>query len=170
MKTEIAKNQTVEDYHSDLIYLVDDEPVMTQLLNHYLTSEGFTNVQQLCDGVEVVEALRTSPPDLLITDLRMPDVSGKYLIHLIENDDAFQTIPVIVISGEEDPDIAAETIRAGAAGFLPKPLDPEALLSCVKQACTQRRRLDGLSQHRKNAMREKSREVKESQLREIAGR
>lgn len=136
---------------NELVYVIDDEPVITQLIAHYFAEDGFKNVAQLNEAVEIMDTLESRAPDLLVMDLMMPDVSGRFLMHKIENDPKFESVPIIVVSAEKDPGVAEETLHAGALDFLCKPVDPIALLRKAKRALANKRQLDGLEKKTKIA-------------------
>ena len=109
-----------------LILVVDDSPTVLLVVWHALTDEGY-DVVTAADGqgaISVVLGLRT-PPDLVITDLRMPIVPGEVLAAWLTQNDP--QVPVIFISGfPEDPDI----ILPGP--LLEKPFTPAALCQVAR--------------------------------------
>ena len=127
----------------NLIYIIDDEPVMTRLIAHYFAQEGYRNVRQLNEAVEIMEALKSCPPDLLVMDLAMPDISGRFLMHMIESDPNFKCVPIIVVSAAQESGVADEILKAGAMEFMAKPVDPVALMDKVKRAFSKKQQLDG---------------------------
>lgn len=79
------------------VLLVDDEPILNETLSAVLKSCGFV-CRSAGDGFEALRLLRETPPDILISDLRMPNMSGFELLAIIRR--RFPQIAVIVISGE----------------------------------------------------------------------
>ena len=79
------------------ILVVDDEPVILETMTAILESEGFV-VRTAEDGFAALLALRQTPPDIIISDLRMPNMSGFELLSVVRR--RFPHIPIIAISGE----------------------------------------------------------------------
>jgi CheY-like chemotaxis protein len=97
------------------VLIVDDEPRLRELGRHVLESQGY---EVLCaeDGFEALAALKQSLPDMIISDLQMPNMSGFEFLSVVRQ--RFPAIPVIVISGEFAGLSVPETVLADA--FFPK--------------------------------------------------
>jgi DNA-binding NtrC family response regulator len=111
------------------ILIVDDEEVMREFL-----SEVFAPYEPLSakDGEEALEVLRANPVAIVITDLKMPQMSGLELLrHAKEMN---QEIKVIVVTGYASLETASECIRAGAADFLKKPFSIAQIREAVARA------------------------------------
>jgi DNA-binding NtrC family response regulator len=115
------------------VLVVDDDAAMLRALERVLKSEGAT-VLCAAEAEEAVELLvqRHKAVDLVITDLRMPFVTGMTLLYAIH--EIFPALPVIVLTAFGSPDVKAECLRQGAAAFLEKPLDSPQLLDAVQRA------------------------------------
>jgi DNA-binding response OmpR family regulator len=109
------------------ILLVDDEPSIRTVLKAVLESQGFS-VSTAEDGFVALRSIRASLPDLLISDLRMPNMNGFELLAVVR--EKFPTIPVIAISGE----FVGEQVRGVLADvFLQKgSYSPQELLTTVE--------------------------------------
>ena len=112
------------------ILIIDDDVRMLRALDKVLTGEGalVTCVEWAGDAVEVLTSRRKNI-DLVITDLRMPFISGMtalYSIHRI-----FPKLPVIVLTAFGSPEVKTECFRQGASAFLEKPLDTTQLLDVL---------------------------------------
>ena len=92
------------------VLLVDDEPLIRKLISGYLLAAGYV-VKTAVDGLDALGKLRAGLPDLIISDLNMPRMSGMELLHIVRN--RFPQIPVIVISGKA-PDEMPEGLAADA--------------------------------------------------------
>ena len=156
---------------TELIYVVDDEPIMTQLISSHLRSGGYSCVQTFNDAIKTIDALHTKPPELLITDLLMPEMSGRVLMHLVESDPELASIPMLVASVQSRDDQIEEIMELGAVGFVGKPVDREALLDQVDHLLEQQQRMNELSKsayselERIRHVRAQSRRMIEAQLR-----
>ncbi|MBZ5668598.1 MAG: response regulator [Acidobacteriia bacterium] len=92
---------------SDRVLLVDDEPLVRRLISGYLVAAGYV-VRVAVDGLDALGKLREGLPDLIISDLNMPRMSGFELLDVVRQ--RFPQIPVIVISG-----VAADEMPEGVA-------------------------------------------------------
>ena len=106
----------------DRVLLVDDEPLIRRLISEYLVAAGYV-VRVAVDGLDVLDKLRAGLPDLIITDLNMPRMSGIELLAVVRK--RFPQIPVIVISAADADELPRE-VRADAyiqkSGFGFEPL------------------------------------------------
>lgn len=110
------------------VLIVDDEPEICRMLSRALERAGY-NTLQANSGMEALVLIQEHSIDLLITDVRMPGISGLDLIkqtHEIE-----PRIPIVVISGYGTLDTAIESIRRGAFFFINKPFDTANILDVV---------------------------------------
>jgi two-component system response regulator HydG len=106
------------------ILLVDDEAAARSALKTLLESEGY-RVDTAADGQAALERLAELPPDLIVTDLDMPIMNGMQL--LLELRERAATIPVIVVTSAAELGSAVAAMRAGAADYITKPVDFDAL-------------------------------------------
>ena len=112
------------------ILVVDDDELALETLVELLSMTGYS-VETATEGRAGVEIFRNELSDLVITDIRMPHVDGlEMLLQVREIDDI---VPVIVVTGHGDLDNAIGALRKGAYDFLQKPINPDILLSTVRQ-------------------------------------
>ncbi len=110
------------------IAIVEDDPIMGESLMQRLTLEGYEAVWWQT-GAEALQALRLHRPDLMVCDIRLPDMSGEDVFR-----DALPEIvssPVLFITGFGDIDQAVRLIRAGADDYLTKPFDMDDFLGRI---------------------------------------
>ncbi len=119
------------------ILVVDDDPVITGLLQATLEQDGHAIVA-LTSAREAVERVARDDFDLVLTDLAMPDLSGLELCQRVLG--ARPETPVILLTGHATVQTAIEAMRAGAYDFVTKPVDSDLLRIVVARA-TQKRRL-----------------------------
>ena len=118
------------------VLVVDDEPSMREMLSIMLKREGYDVVLADC-GKAAVEILRHRPVDLLISDIKMPGMSGVDVLRAAKQiDDA---IVGIMITAFKSTESAVEALRLGAHDYLDKPFDIELLKKKVRHALEQRR-------------------------------
>lgn len=115
---------------SSTILVVDDAPDTLEVMQRNLTSQGYAVLS--APGVpEAIQILDNSPVDLVITDLKMPKVSGLELVrHIREN---FRDTEVMMITGYATIDGAVQAVKTGADEYLSKPFTDEELLAAVRR-------------------------------------
>ncbi|MDO5422709.1 MAG: response regulator [Eubacteriales bacterium] len=118
------------------VLIVEDEPPIGRFVKKLVEeTEGFTVAQVCCTGEEGCEFLRPEPPDVLITDIRLPGMSGLELIRKAR--EYSREMFCIVISGYKMFEYAKEALEMEAAAYILKPIDPEELrrnLDAVREA------------------------------------
>lgn len=117
------------------VLVVDDEPEMCDLLRKVLEKEGY-RVSVAADGREAARALPDPRPDLVITDLLMPDVGGLDLLTEIRR--THPDLPVIIVTAFGDWHTYSRALELGAAAFISKPLKMAELVAAVHAALAQR--------------------------------
>jgi diguanylate cyclase (GGDEF)-like protein/PAS domain S-box-containing protein len=120
-----------------LLTIDDEEPVRSSVAA-FFEDCGFT-VLQACDGREGIEIIRTLHPDVIITDLRMPNVDGMEVVDEVKRFD--DNLPVIVLSGTGLLSDAIDALRRGAWDYLAKPVADLVELELVVARCVERARL-----------------------------
>ncbi|OEC32773.1 Serine phosphatase RsbU, regulator of sigma subunit [Pseudomonas cuatrocienegasensis] len=110
---------------SATLLIIDDDDVVRASLAAYLEDSGFT-VLQASNGLQGLEVFNSQQPDLVVCDLRMPQVDGLELIRRINA--LGVSVPIIVVSGAGVMTDAVEALRLGAADYLIKPLEDLAVL------------------------------------------
>jgi signal transduction histidine kinase len=118
------------------VLLVDDERQILTILQESLTSSGF-RVRIAESGEMAVEAMKESPPDVMVVDLRMPGMNGLEL--MTEAQDHMPSGPMIVLTGYSDTKSAVDALRLGAYDYLTKPVDMERLVQTLRNAAEHRR-------------------------------
>lgn len=124
------------DFHSRSILIVDDDATISDSLAVALDRQGF-QTSTAASGREGLKLARQTRPDLVILDLRLPDVDGFTVCQKLVDDPRTCTIPVILLSAMERPDIIRRSRAAGGQYFVRKPYDPNALLVLIEQALGQ---------------------------------
>jgi two-component system response regulator FixJ len=114
-----------------VIHIIDDDEAIRDSLAFLLDTAGLQT--QTYESAEAfLAALGGLAPGCVVTDLRMPGLSGLALVQRLR--DLEMTIPVIVITGHGDVALAVEAMKAGVCDFLEKPFDDQAILSALKLA------------------------------------
>ncbi len=116
-----------------LILIVDDSLFERTVMRAILEEAGYT-VREAQSGLEALEAAREKPPQLLITDVLMPQMDGFDLTRRLRAQN--HATPVAMVTGLEDPLVILQGLDAGADGFLPKPYSHEQLKGLVASFLT----------------------------------
>ncbi len=113
------------------ILIVDDDPGQRSLLTSFLQSQGF-ETETVDSGKRALETLRSGKFDMMISDVRMPGLSGLETLRLARKEHA--TLPVLLVTAFTDVRDAVSAMRDGALNYLAKPIDLDELLVSVQQA------------------------------------
>ena len=117
------------------ILVADDEVNIRRGLAMGLTDEGY-NVYEAGNGLEALKIIASKEVDLVITDLKMPEMTGEELLkHITAN---YKNIPVIILTGHGTIETAVETMHNGAYDFMTKPLNLDHLFLIIKRALSNR--------------------------------
>jgi two-component system cell cycle response regulator len=107
------------------VLVVDDEEIICTLFAAMLGHYGRYHVVTTTDGRQVMDILRREPFDVMLLDMSMPAISGLDVLRQVTQ--AFEELPVIIVTGHGSIEIAVESMQAGAADFVTKPV-PAAVL------------------------------------------
>lgn len=111
------------------ILIVDDEPDIAEVLGDRLEAEGYA-VRIVHRAKACYAAVVEDPPDLILMDIQMPEISG--MEALVEMKTHHPKIPILMVSASTTQTVAQEAIKKGAMGFLLKPYEPADLMQKVK--------------------------------------
>ena len=125
------------------ILVVDDESQITRVLKTTLSSHGY-GTRTAADGDEAVLMMKDWSPDLLITDLRMPNMDGLELCRRVRLN---SQIPIIVLSVRGEERIKVEALDAGADDYVTKPFSTNELLARVRAALRRASSKQALEEH-----------------------
>jgi DNA-binding response OmpR family regulator len=114
------------------VLVTEDNPLHMKIFKLNLTFSGFT-VLEAENGEKGVELARRERPDLILVDLSLPKLDGWAMISRIKDDEETRDIPIIVVSARRPQDEAAHAAMRHIAAYIPKPLDPEALMALVHE-------------------------------------
>jgi len=117
------------NYAKKHIFFVDDEPSLSKVVGRTLEQVG-AKVSCFTSAADCLEQLRFQTCDLLITDVKMPEMDGLAL--LTEAKRIMPTLPVLVITGYGNIPMAIKAIKAGALDFIEKPLDRRSFVSAIE--------------------------------------
>lgn len=114
------------------ILTVDDSRTMRDMLRMALVEAGF-NVLQAVDGVDGLDVLQRSTPDVIVTDINMPKMDGFGLIEAVRKDERYCKVPILVLTTESDAAKKQRAKEAGATGWIVKPFEPTKLIAAIRR-------------------------------------
>jgi CheY-like chemotaxis protein len=113
------------------VLVVDDEPHVGATLRDVLVELGYI-VKLAVRGVEALKLVPVFEPDVVLLDLRMPEMSGVEVLEHLRRD--HPTLQVVILTGNEDGEVARSALRAGAFDYLGKPCSIDVLARIVAAA------------------------------------
>jgi len=114
-----------------IVYVIDDDDAVRQSLEFLLKTAGIS-ARSFDSAKAFLEVMPQIQSGCIITDVRMPEITGIDLLRLVK--ESKRDFPVIVITGHGDIALAVEAMKMGAIDFLEKPFDDDALLTAVRAA------------------------------------
>jgi DNA-binding response OmpR family regulator len=123
----------MSSYASDKtkILVVEDDIYMQTILNEFLGT--LFEVQICINGMDALAVLQNGNlPDLVISDLNVPQLNGMELIAQIKASDFFNSIPIMILSGEESSEMRIKCLNAGADDYVVKPFNPRELEARIR--------------------------------------
>ena len=112
------------------VFLVEDSRTMRTLVRNVLERDGY-EVRESADGRQALDALHSIAPDLVITDINMPEMDGITLLREIRKLPTLHRTPVLILTTESDDEVKASARAAGATGWIGKPFHPDQLREIV---------------------------------------
>jgi len=119
------------------LLMVDDEPGLREAVKDYLQESGFT-VQVASNAREGWELMQQNTPDLVISDIMMPQVDGYQFLKQVREDPRFKTLPVVFLTAKGMTTDRIQGYHAGVDAYLPKPFDPDELVAIVENLLERR--------------------------------
>ena len=113
------------------ILLVDDEPDQVEMYRYALEGAGF-GVIAAATGGDAVDQARQLAPDLIVLDIRLPDMSGWDVCARLKEDPRTLRIPIVILTAAASPTLARDAAGSGCAAFLVKPCYPEELIASIR--------------------------------------
>jgi phosphate regulon transcriptional regulator PhoB len=119
------------------ILVVDDEPDLLELVRVNLAQAGFT-VETAASGSDALAALRRAPPDAMILDLMLPDISGTELCARVRADQRLTALPIIMLTAKSEEIDRVVGLELGADDYVTKPFSPRELALRVRAVLRRR--------------------------------
>jgi two-component system, LuxR family, response regulator FixJ len=125
---------------NDIVHVIDDDDAVRDSLAFLLASSGL-QAETHPSATVFLEKFPDANVGCVVTDIRMPEISGIDLLRRIRETDP--ALPVIVITGHGDVPLAVEAMKLGAADFIEKPFDDDTLIASIRSALNRHREQDG---------------------------
>lgn len=114
------------------VLVVDDQPLVRQAVRDILVDGGIEVVGEAANGREAVSAVRESMPDVVVMDIRMPELDGIAATAQIMSAAQSTATRVLILTTFEEDDYVVAALRAGASGFIGKGAEPDDIVSAVR--------------------------------------
>jgi two-component system, cell cycle response regulator DivK len=128
----LPRNQQLNSQQLRRILLVEDNDVNRMLMSDYLSYCGY-NVHSLSVGSALFSTVDKFQPELILLDLKLPDIDGYSLLEKIQNKPVFSRIPIIVVSAFAFRDDQERAIRLGACRYFVKPVNLKELMMTITE-------------------------------------
>ncbi len=112
------------------VLLIDDEPIYYKMIVHALKPHGY-EIEYAKTGMDGLKTVPLFNPDVVITDVRLPDLSGYDIAQRLRRDPRFESIPIIFLTSQADLSNKLKAFEVGADDYLSKPFQPEELVARV---------------------------------------
>jgi CheY-like chemotaxis protein/methylphosphotriester-DNA--protein-cysteine methyltransferase/anti-sigma regulatory factor (Ser/Thr protein kinase) len=136
--TKGIQPKVVSDSRYDIL-VVDDNEDMCRFLTSFLSP--LYSVREAGDGYEALEKIRQQMPDMIISDLMMPNMDGLQLTDRLKDDTSTSHIPIILLTAKSAIESRLEALKYGADDYITKPFSPEYLMTRIENILRQRKNL-----------------------------
>jgi two-component system, cell cycle response regulator DivK len=118
-RTEASAHQ--QNARRNRILIVEDNPISLTLFKQLLKAHGY-EVLGTREGLQALDLAREEQPDLILMDIRLPDITGLEVIRLLKQDDQTKTIPIIAVTALANPEYEKKGLESGCDAYIPKPI------------------------------------------------
>src|SRR5215469_3488502 len=113
------------------VLVVEDDRLSLTVLRQLLTAQGY-EILQSSEGWDGINRARNEQPDLIVMDIKLPDISGLDATLLLKTDDQTKNIPIIAVTAFVTPEDEADAVKRGCDAYVPKPVNIGNLLRTVE--------------------------------------
>jgi len=117
------------------ILIVDDDPDITRLLKLALQQSGYSAIV-VFDAITAIKSIKLNKPALIILDISMPGHTGIEVAEFTANDKKYAGIPIIVLTGSDDPEYKIQAEKLGVLAYIKKPFDVREVLGTIIEKIT----------------------------------
>ena len=114
------------------ILIVEDEESLLKLESILLTSKGY-QVQGVANGKEALEAIKATPPDLVLLDIMLPEIDGFEVCQRIKENEATKHIPVIMLTAKKSREDMSRGEKVGADWYITKPFKSAMVIETIQR-------------------------------------
>jgi len=115
------------------VLVVDDFATMRFVIRWALKHLGFTNIIEADDGSAALRELKREKVGLILSDWKMPTMTGLDLLRAVRSDESLKDIPFIMVTAEGQTDNVLEAVKTGVSSYIVKPFAPETLEGQIRQ-------------------------------------
>ncbi len=126
----VLTNQKGEDHMPKRLLVVDDDPGLLLAVSETLRAEGF-EVTTARRGADAMISVAERVPDLIITDIRMPGMSGYQLVHNLRSNARTRLVPIVFLTAKDSSEDRVTGFRTGVDAYITKPFEPDELVAIV---------------------------------------
>ena len=124
-----TKYSQLDYQHKDeIIMLVDDEPINTEIIQIHLEEMGYNNFIITNQPIKAIATIKKEKPSILLLALKMSGLSGFDILEAVRADEEIMNIPVIILTSSNDAETKLKALNLGASDLLSKPIDPSELV------------------------------------------
>ena len=127
----VYSHTSSEPYHQRLVHYVEDNETNIEVMRGVLAQRAQITMHTSQLGLDGLAAIRAQPPDLILLDMQLPDISGLELLRHLKQDDAIAGIPVVVVSADATIPATEQALTLGAARYVTKPVDVAQFLQII---------------------------------------
>jgi len=149
------------------ILIIDDEPGNVKVFERVLKGAGFKNIFSITDSLKAEETYKKIQPDLILLDLKMPELDGFGVMEMLKKVERETYLPILVLTAQRDPSTRIRALESGAKDFLSKPFEMTEAVTRVKNMLEVRLLHNEVREHNKileQKVRERTQELEELQL------
>jgi len=115
------------------VLIVDDMQTMRRIMKNVLKQIGFSNITEADDGKTALAEIKKKQFDLVLCDWNMPEMTGIDLLKALRADNAFKSIPFVMITAEAKKENIVEAVKAGVNNYIVKPFTAETVSEKLKK-------------------------------------
>jgi putative two-component system response regulator len=143
----VPRREAERQVRDSKIMIVDDESYTILVIRKYLEKAGFANFVTTSRSVEAMELIALEQPDVILLDIKMPEVTGLDILESLSVEPKLQRIPVLVLTAATDEETEASALELGATDLLPKPVKVNSLIPRVRNSLLAKAYQDRLANH-----------------------
>ena len=124
------------------IMMVDDEPIMLEVIQALLEDAGYRNFIAVERSSQSIDMIMQTNPDLLLLNLDMPEINGYEILSEVRSNTDYEHLPVIILTASTEPEDKLKALELGVTDFLSKPVDASELVLRVRNTLSAKKYQD----------------------------